>query len=1011
MNWTDIFIRRPVLSLVVSALVLVFGLKAIGSLPVNQYPQTQNAIVTITTAYYGADPETIAGFITQPLEASIAQAQGIDYLSSASISGISTIIATLKLNYDSNAALTQIQTQISAVKNQLPPQAQQPVLTVQVGQSTAAMYMGFYSDQLPNNAITDYLLRVVKPKLDSIQGVQNAEIIGGRKFALRAWLDREKMAGLGVGADDVYSAMSANNYLSAVGSTKGDMVSVDLVAGTDLHTLDEFRKLVVKKDGINIVYLDQVANVSLGSEDYNTNVAFSGKQSVFIGIKVAPQANLLDVAQRVRNAVPDLQKQLPIGMNGKIVYDSTEFITSSIDEVIFTLIEALVIVTLVIYLFLGSARAVAVPVIAMPLSLIGTFFLMQVLGYSINLLTLLALVLAIGLVVDDAIIVVENVDRHMKEGKSPLEASLIAARELGSPILAMTVVLIAVYIPIGFQGGLTGALFTEFAFTLASAVAVSGLIALTLSPMMCSRIFTQEQEASAFVQKIDHIFEKLHHSYQTTLRDLLSTWQVIIVMGAILLFGVAYLYATSRAELAPTEDQGIVLMQASGPPNSTVNQMQTYADQIYAIAAAEPEYEQAFQITSPTSSFGGILLKDWTERSRNATKFQQDMQEKWNTIAGVRVAAFQFPALPGAQGLPVQVVINTTESYEQLNEVSQAVLDKARRSGNFFFVDSDLKIDKPQDVLVIDREKVAALGMTQQQVGSALSAALGGGYVNYFSVAGRSYKVIPQVKQVDRLNPDQILDYYIRTPSGAMIQARTIASIKQRVVPQSINHFQQLNSATISGVSTPFISQADVLEFMRQALKEVAPNGYTMDYAGPSRQFMAESGGFLVTMFFAILIVFLVLAAQFESFRDPIVILVSVPLALFGALIFINLGFTTLNVYTQVGLVTLMGLISKHGILIVEFANELQEAGRSKLDAIVEASSVRLRPILMTTAAMVLGVVPLVIASGAGAAGRQSMGLVIFTGLSIGTLFTLFVVPAMYLFIGADHHQKKFKQG
>ena len=1010
MNWTDLFIRRPVLSLVVSALVLVFGLKAVGSLPVNQYPQTQNAIVTITTAYYGADPETIAGFITQPLETAIAQSQGIDYLSSTSVSGLSTITATLKLNYDSNAALTQIQTQISSVKNQLPPQAQQPILTVQIGQSTAAMYMGFYSDDIPNNAITDYLLRVVKPKLDSIDGVQNAEITGGRKFALRAWLDREKMAGLGVGADDVYSAMAANNYLSAVGSTKGDMVAVDLVAGTDLHTLDEFRKLVIKKDGINIVYLDQVASVSMGSEDYSVNVAFSGKKSVFIAIKVAPQANLLDVAARVRAAVPGIQQQLPTGISGKVVYDSTKFITTSIDEVVATLLEALLIVTLVIYLFLGSARAVAVPVIAMPLSLIGTFFLMQVLGYSINLLTLLALVLAIGLVVDDAIIVVENVDRHMKEGKSPLEASLIAARELGGPILAMTIVLIAVYIPIGFQGGLTGALFTEFAFTLASAVAVSGLIALTLSPMMCSRIFTEEQEASSFVQKIDLVFEKVHHSYQTILRELLSTWQVIIVMGVILLGGVAYLYATARAELAPTEDQGIVLMSASGPPNSTVNQMQTYADQIYQISAAEPEYEQMFQITSPTSSFGGVLLKDWDQRSRNATKFQQDMQNKWNTIAGARVAAFQFPALPGAQGFPVQVVINTTESYELLNEVSQAVLDKARRSGNFFYVDSDLKIDKPQDVLVIDREKVAALGMTQQQVGSALSAALGGGYVNYFSVAGRSYRVIPQVKQVDRLNSDQILDYYIRTPSGQMIQARTIATIKQKVVPQSINHFQQLNSATIAGVSTPFISQADLLEFMRQSLKEVAPSGYTMDYAGPSRQFMAESGGFLVTMFFAILIVFLVLAAQFESFRDPIVILVSVPLALFGALIFINLGFTTLNVYTQVGLVTLMGLISKHGILIVEFANELQEAGRSKLDAIVEASSVRLRPILMTTAAMVLGVVPLVIASGAGAAGRQSMGIVIFTGLSIGTLFTLFVVPAMYLFIGADHQQKKFKQ-
>ena len=1010
MNWTDLFIRRPVLSLVVSALVLVFGLKAVGSLPVNQYPQTQNAIVTITTAYYGADPETIAGFITQPLETAIAQSQGIDYLSSTSVSGLSTITATLKLNYDSNAALTQIQTQISSVKNQLPPQAQQPILTVQIGQSTAAMYMGFYSDDIPNNAITDYLLRVVKPKLDSIDGVQNAEITGGRKFALRAWLDREKMAGLGVGADDVYSAMAANNYLSAVGSTKGDMVAVDLVAGTDLHTLDEFRKLVIKKDGINIVYLDQVASVSMGSEDYSVNVAFSGKKSVFIAIKVAPQANLLDVAARVRAAVPGIQQQLPTGISGKVVYDSTKFITTSIDEVVATLLEALLIVTLVIYLFLGSARAVAVPVIAMPLSLIGTFFLMQVLGYSINLLTLLALVLAIGLVVDDAIIVVENVDRHMKEGKSPLEASLIAARELGGPILAMTIVLIAVYIPIGFQGGLTGALFTEFAFTLASAVAVSGLIALTLSPMMCSRIFTEEQEASPFVQKIDLVFEKVHDSYQMILRELLSTWQVIIVMGVILLGGVAYLYATARAELAPTEDQGIVLMSASGPPNSTVNQMQTYADQIYQISAAEPEYEQMFQITSPTSSFGGVLLKDWDQRSRNATKFQQDMQNKWNTIAGARVAAFQFPALPGAQGFPVQVVINTTESYELLNEVSQAVLDKARRSGNFFYVDSDLKIDKPQDVLVIDREKVAALGMTQQQVGSALSAALGGGYVNYFSVAGRSYRVIPQVKQVDRLNSDQILDYYIRTPSGQMIQARTIATIKQKVVPQSINHFQQLNSATIAGVSTPFISQADLLEFMRQSLKEVAPSGYTMDYAGPSRQFMAESGGFLVTMFFAILIVFLVLAAQFESFRDPIVILVSVPLALFGALIFINLGFTTLNVYTQVGLVTLMGLISKHGILIVEFANELQEAGRSKLDAIIEASSVRLRPILMTTAAMVLGVIPLVIASGAGAAGRQSMGIVIFTGLSIGTLFTLFVVPAMYLFIGADHQQKKFKQ-
>ena len=1010
MNWTDLFIRRPVLSIVVSSLILIFGLKAVTSLPVNQFPQTQNAVVTITTAYFGADPETIAGFITQPLESAIAQAQGIDYLSSASISGISTITATLRLNYDSNKALTQINTQIASVRNQLPPQAQQPILTVQLGQSTAALYMGFYSDEIPNNSITDYLLRVVKPKLDSIAGVQNAEILGGRKFALRAWLDVDRMAGLGVGPDDVYNALAANNYLSAVGTSKGSMVAVDLVASTDLHNLADFRKLIIKRNGADLVYLEQVATVSLGSEDYNTNVAFSGKKSVFIGIKVAPEANLLDVAARIQAAFPPIQKQLPAGLTGKIVYDSTAFINTSIDEVIKTLLEALVIVTAVIYLFLGSFRAVLVPLIAMPLSLIGAFFIMQILGYSINLLTLLALVLAIGLVVDDAIIVVENVDRHMKEGKSPLEASLIAARELGNPILAMTIVLIAVYIPIGFQGGLTGALFTEFAFTLAGAVAVSGVVALTLSPMMCAQIFTEQQEASAFVQKIDAIFDRIHQRYQALLRNLLTTWQVIIVMGAFLLLGVAYLYATAWSELAPIEDQGIILMQAAGPPNSTTDQMQMYANQVYQIASAEPAYAQMFQITSPSSSFGGVLLKDWSQRSRSASAFQQDMQKKWNSIAGARVAVFQFPALPGAQGLPVQVVINTTEPYENLNEVSQAVLDKARKSGMFFFVDTDLKIDRPQNVLEIDREKVAALGMTQKDVGSALSAALGGAYVNYFSVAGRSYRVIPQVKQVDRLNPEQILDYYIRTPSGNMIQARTIASIRQKVVPQSINHFQQLNSATISGVSTPFVSQAEVLTFLKNAIKEAAPNGYNIDYAGPSRQFIAESGGFLVTMFFAILIVFLVLAAQFESFRDPLVILVSVPLALFGALIFINLGFTTVNVYTQVGLVTLMGLISKHGILIVQFANELQIAGRSKLEAIIEASSVRLRPILMTTAAMVLGVVPLVIASGAGAAGRQSMGIVIFTGLSIGTLFTLFVVPAMYLFIGADHQVNKFKQ-
>jgi multidrug efflux pump len=1004
-NFTDIFIRRPVLSIVVSLLIVVLGMRSLFSLPINQFPRTQNAVVTVSTTYYGADAQTVAGFITQPLESAIAQAQGIDYLSSNSSSGVSTITATLRLNYDANRALTEINTQVASVKNQLPVQAQQPVLTVQTGQTTDAMYMGFYSDTLPTNNVTDFLLRVVKPKLDSIEGVQTAELLGARQFALRAWLDSSKMAAFGVTAGDVSNALSTNNYLAALGVTKGQMVTVPLTAGTDLHSVAEFKQLAVKQTGDTIVHLEDIATVTLGSENYDFNVAFSGVRSVFVGIKVAPEANILDVAKRVRAAFPPIQQQLPNGLTGEIVYDSTDFINTSIVEVVKTLVEALLIVTLVIYLFLGSFRAVVVPVIAMPLSLVGTFFIMLMLGYSINLLTLLALVLAIGLVVDDAIIVVENVDRHMKEeGKSPLEAALIAARELGSPILAMTVVLIAVYVPIGFQGGLTGALFTEFAFTLAGAVTVSAIVALTLSPMMCSRFFRSEQDSGRFVQAIDRVFDKVRHGYQRLLGSLLDTWPVLIVMGA-LLFGLLLLMAKmSQSELAPEEDQGLVFSQVVGAPTATSDQMQTYADQMFKISKTMPEYKQMFQITGvPTinAGIGGVLLKNWDERSRSAKAVQIDLQTKWNNIAGARVAAFQLPALPGSSGLPVQFVITTTEPFENLNVVAQAVLDKVRASGKFYFVDGDLKIDEPQATVVVDRDKISALGMTQQDVGNSLGAALGGGYVNYFSIAGRSYKVIPQVLQTDRLNPSEVLNYYIKTPTGAMIAANTVADIKYSVVPESINRFQQLNSVTISGVSGA--SQGEVLQYMRDTLKEVAPGGYTVDYSGQSRQFMQESGGFLITMLFAVIIVFLALAAQFESFRDPIVIMFSVPMALFGAMIFIFLGFSSINIYTEVGLVTLMGLISKHGILIVEVANHLRQAGKTKREAIEGAAAIRLRPILMTTAAMVFGVVPLVIASGAGAAGRYSMGLVIFTGLSIGTLFTLFVVPAMYMFLAGEH--------
>jgi len=1009
MRFTDIFIKRPVLAMTVSLLILVLGLRSLDTLSIRQYPRTENAVVTITTFYYGADAETVAGFITQPLESAIAQAQGIDYMTSSSLNGVSTITANLRLNYDANRALTEINTQVNSVLNQLPPETQQPTLKIDIGQTTDAMYLGFFSTVLPTNKITDYLLRVVKPKLDAVEGVQVAEILGGRQFALRAWLNADKMAAHNITGADVSAALVNNNFISALGSTKGQMVAVDLRASTNVHSLDEFKNLVIRNANGALIRLGDIATVALGAEDYNTNVAFSGKTSVFIGIKTAPEANVLDVIKRVKDVLPEIQRQMPEGLQSTIAYDTTKFITSSINEVVNTLVETLLIVTAVIFLFLGTFRAVAIPVIAMPLSLIGTFALMLALGYSINLLTLLALVLAIGLVVDDAIIVVENVDRHLKEGQTPIVAALAAARELAGPIIVISVVLVAVYVPVGFQGGLTGALFSEFAFTLAGAVGVSAVIALTLSPMMCSRMLRAHTGDNRLQKIADRTFEAIRGRYSRMLRYTLDTWPVMVVLGALILAANAYLFMNSSKELAPNEDQGIVLAQSLAAPNATIQQMGLYSKQAYDIFKSLPEFDASFQIDgmpSTNQALAGILFKPWDERGRTADVMQQELQAKLNTIAGARVAAFQFPPLPGARGLPFQFVINTTESFRNLDGVSQAVIAKAYQSGMFFYVDTDLKIDKPQATLVIDRDKAGALGMTMQDVGAALTASLGGGYVNYFSLAGRSYKVIPQVLQVDRLNPGQLDNYYIRTPKGDLIPASTVAHIEIAAEPESINRFQQLNSATISGVLAPGVTLGDAMEKLTAAVYEVAPTGYSIDSAGQLRQYVQESGGFVVTLVFAIIIVFLVLAAQFESFRDSIVILASVPMAAFGALLCVNAGFATMNIYTQVGLVTLIGLISKHGILIVQFANDLQREGKKKREAIEEAAAVRLRPILMTTAAMLLGVVPLVLASGAGAVGRNNMGLIIFSGIAVGTLFTLFVVPAMYMLLAVQHRAR-----
>jgi multidrug efflux pump len=925
---------------------------------------------------------------------------------------VSTITATLRLNYESSKALTEINTKVNSVLNQLPPQTQQPVLTVSTGDNTA-MYLAFWSDELGNEQVGDYLLRSVQPKVQAVPGIQSAEVYAGR-FALRAWLDPQRLAALGVSAADVSTALANNNYISAVGSTKGQSVTIDLTAGTDLHSVDEFRRLIIKQQGDSLVRLGDVANVTLGADAYDFVSEYKGRRGVFIGVNVSPDANLLNAISGVRDLMPGIVAQLPAGMYGSVAFDSTVFVNASIDEVKKTLVEALLIVTLVIFAFLGVLRSVLIPTIAMPLSLIGAFFVMLTLGYTINLLTLLALVLAIGLVVDDAIIVVENVDRHIKMGATPVQAALEAARELGSPIIAISVVLIAVYVPIGFQGGLTGALFSEFAFTLAGAVAVSALIALTLSPMMCSRFLKPAHSQGRLARTIDHNLERITSIYRHMLLTVLRNWKPVVVFG-FLIIGLIYLmFALPRAgalatsELAPDEDESVIPYFLTAAPNATLDQTAIYSQQIFGLAKDMPEYEDSFLLSGtggPNVGFGGIILKPWAQRKRGAHAVQEELQNKYNGVAGARIAAFSFPPLPGGGGgLPLQFVITTTEPFENLAALVQEIQAQAQASGNFYFLDNDLKFDKPQTTVEVDREKAATLGLTMKDIGGALSSMLGGGYVNYFSIAGRSYRVIPQVQRSDRLNTDQLDNYYINTASGSVVPASTLVKLVTKAVPESINHFQQLNSATISGVSAVPLGQA--LQGLREISQRILPPGYNLDYGGQSRQAVHESGAFLVTLLFALIIIYLALAAQFESFIDPLVVLMSVPMAIFGAMVFIFEGAATLNIYSEVGLVTLIGLIAKHGILIVQFANEQQLTGLNKHDAVLEAATIRLRPILMTTGSMVLGVLPLVIASGAGAAGRNQMGLVIFTGVAIGTFFTLFIVPAMYLLLARDHRKQ-----
>jgi multidrug efflux pump len=1013
MRFTDLFIKRPVLSMVVSLVILIAGLQSIRSLSVRQYPRSDIAIVQITTVYVGANADLVRGFITTPLERVIASADGIDYMESSSAQGLSTITVHLKLNYDTNAALTQIQAKLAQVRNDLPPESQAPVIDLETADTQfAAMYLGFSSANLDQNQITDYLTRVVQPKLSSISGVQRADILGERTFAMRIWLKPEKMAALGISATAVRDALSKNNHLSALGQTKGSMVSVNLIANTDLRTAEEFRQLVVKQDKGVVVRLGEIADVVLGAQNYDQDVRFNGETATFMGIWVLPTANSLEVIKRVRAALPEIQAQLPPGMKAGVPYDSTEYIQDAINEVLHTLTETLLIVIVVIFLFLGSMRSVLIPVVAIPISLIGAVFLMLVAGFTINLLTLLAIVLSVGLVVDDAIVMVENVERHLHMGKPPVRAAMDAAHELVGPIIAMTITLAAVYAPVGIQGGLTGALFREFAFTLSGAVIVSGIVALTLSPMMGSRLLRAGDTERGFAGVINRQFERVRRAYSRTLTGTLQYRPVVLVLWAIVILLIVPFYMFSQRELAPAEDQGVVFGVIQSSANSTIDQTNLFTTQVYDVYRSFPESASIFQITSPNGGFGGMVTKPWSQRTKTAQQLLVESVGPLSKIAGVRVIPLTPPPLPGGGNFPVEFVITSPAEPRQLIEFGNQLVQRAFASGLFIYADTDLKFDQPQSEVVFDRDKVRAQGVDLTQAGQDLATMLGGDYVNRFSIQGRSYKVIPQIKRAERLTPDQLEQIYVTGSDNKLVRLSTFATLKNTTEPRELKKFQQLNAVTIQAVIPPSVPLDKALRFLEDQAKTILPQGFTVDYSGESRQLRVEGSKFLGTFLLSAIVIYLVLAAQFESFRDPFIILAgSVPLAVSGALMFSFLGLTTLNIYSQVGLITLVGLVSKNGILIVEFANHLQESGKSKLEAVIEAATTRLRPILMTTAATVMGHFPLVLAKGPGAGARNSIGIMLVSGMIIGTVFTLFVVPSIYMLVAKTHSRVAVEEG
>ncbi|PJI67538.1 MexW/MexI family multidrug efflux RND transporter permease subunit [Serratia sp. TKO39] len=1007
MTFTDLFVRRPVLALVVSTLILLFGALALSQLPIRQYPLLENSTITISTDYPGASSELMQGFVTQPIAQAVSSVEGVDYLSSSSVQGRSVVTVRMALNRDSTQALTEVMAKVNQVRYKLPEQAYDPVIERSAGEATAVAYVGFSSKTLSTPALSEYLTRVVEPMFTTIDGVAKVEVFGGQKMAMRLWLDSDRLAGRGLTAADVADAVRRNNYQAAPGKVKGQYVVANVRVNTDLTSVEEFRNLVVRNDGNGLVRLKDVGTVELGAAATETSALMDGEPAVFLGVFPTPTGNPLVIVDGIRHLMPAIDKMQPPGVKMALAFETARFIQASIDEVVHTLLEALAIVVAVIYLCLGSLRTVLIPVVTIPLSILGAAGLMLAFGFSVNLLTLLAMVLAIGLVVDDAIVVVENVHRHIEEGKTPLAAAMIGAREVAGPVIAMTLTLAAVYAPIGLMGGLTGALFREFALTLAGAVVVSGVVALTLSPVMSSLLLPAKQSEGRVARAAEWFFGGLTRRYARALDFSLHHRWVTGVLALLVMISLPLLYLMPQRELAPTEDQAIVLTAIKAPQHANLNYVERFAYKLDEVYNRMPETESRWIINGSdgtASGIGGINLTLWQARQRSASTVQADLQRAVNDVEGTSIFAFQLPALPGSTGgLPVQMVLRTPQDYPQLYRTLEEVKQNARNSGLFMVVDSDLDYNNPLAEVHIDRAKANSLGIRMSDIGESLAVLVGENYLNRFGMDGRAYDVIPQSLREQRLTPQALARQYVRTQDNTLVPLSTVVSVAVKVEPNKLTQFNQQNAATLQAIPAPGVSMGEAVAFLeRQA--NALPAEFSHDWQGDSRQYTQEGSALAFAFLAALVIIYLVLAAQYESLKDPLIILITVPLSICGALLPLALGYATMNIYTQVGLVTLIGLISKHGILMVEFANELQmHQGLTRRAAILQAAQIRLRPVLMTTGAMVFGLIPLLFASGAGAASRFGLGLVIVSGMLVGTLFTLFVLPTVYTLLARDH--------